>query len=163
VRVRASLALLAAAALLAACSTGGDAGDVAATDDPVVEQTSPPDGPIPVEGDGGIGGEPGGPVTSNLILPPEQVEVTGTCLQAEDPPTYRLDLAGGGTLTVATSDGGGALTLEYQGRTFTSPDTEPPVISGSDGAISAQGNTVADDGAQQFVDAVIGLDDLPEC
>lgn len=137
-------------------------------DDPADDPVTPLDEPMPVETDGGIGGEGGGPVTSNLILSSDaggadQVEVTGTCLVGEEPPTYRLDLAGGGALTVATGDEGGRLELELDGTTYRSPEDQPPVATASEGALSVQGRAVADGGDERFVDAVLGLDDLPAC
>lgn len=176
-RVRPALTALLVAGLLMlpACDATGDDPAEIVTDPPFGEPpgegdavTVPPDAPMPVETDGGIGGEPDGPVTSSLIVASDdagadQVEVSGTCLVADDPPTYRLDLAGGGTLTVATGDEGGSLALEHEGRIFTSPDGEPPALSTSPGALSAQGRTVAEDGTARFVDAVIALDDVPDC
>lgn len=160
--------------LSAACDAGGDdpaedATDAAAADQATDDAATPlEDGPIPVEADGGIGGEGGGPVTSNLILSSDaggadQVEVTGTCLVAEDPPTYRLDLAGGGALTVATGDEGGRIELELDGTTYRSPEDQPPVVTASEGALSVQGRAAADGGDERFVDAVVGLDELPAC
>lgn len=150
----------------------GEEPDDDPADDPVTPLDDPAasgdDGPIPVESDGGIGGEGGGPATSSLILSSDaggadQVEVTGTCLVGEEPPTYRLDLAGGGALTVATGDEGGRLELELDGTTYRSPEDQPPTTTASDGALSAQGRAVAAGGDERFVDAVIGLDDLPAC
>ncbi|MBW3658057.1 MAG: hypothetical protein KY457_05425 [Actinobacteria bacterium] len=149
----------------------GEAPDDDPADDPATpldEAGATGDDPVPVEEDGGIGGAGGGPVTSNLILSSDaggadQVEVTGTCLVGEEPPTYRLDLAGGGALTVATGDEGGRLELELDGVTFRSSEDEPPTTSASEGALSVQGRAVADGGDERFVDAVIGLDDLPAC
>lgn len=150
----------------------GEAPDDDPADDPAtpLDEAGAPDGddPVPVEEDAGIGGDGGGPVTSSLILSSDaggadQVEVTGTCLVGEDPPTYRLDLAGGGALTVATGDEGGRLELELDGTTFRSPEGQPPTTSASEGALSVQGRAVADGGDERFVDAVIGLDDLPAC
>lgn len=185
--VRAVLTALAVAALalVPACdATGDDPGELL-TDPPFGEEpgdgdavTVPEDAgaggdaadggdePVPVEGDGGTGGAGGGPVTSSLILSSDaagadQVEVDGTCLVSEDPPTYRLDLAVG-TLTADTGSPG-AIELVLDGTTYTSPDAEPPVVSASEGAVSVQGRAVAASGEAWFVDAVIGLDGLPDC
>lgn len=154
------------AVLLSGCASDGTPEDLptTVTEDAAVQPD--PDEPIPVEGDGGIGGEGGGPVTSNLILSSDaagadQVEVTGTCLVSGDPPTYRLVIAGG-ELTAATGNPA-EIMLELDGTTYRSPDDQPPVVSASEGALSVQGRAVAGDGDERFVDAVIGLDDLPDC
>lgn len=168
-----AVSLLVAAFVAAGCSSDepeGAAPTGATEPTATAPGAEPPAGdePVPVEGDGGIGGEGGGPVTSNLILSSEdagadQVEVTGTCLAGVEPPTYRLDLAGGGVLTVAAGDAGGGLELELDGTTYRSPEDQPPVATTTEGALSVQGRAVADDGDERFVDAVIGLDDLPDC
>lgn len=166
------LGLLAAGLLLApACATSdgqpeetrtGAAAGQAPTEDGAAPGEDAAHGPLPVEADGGIGGEGGGPVTSNLILSGEQVEVRDSCLVTEDPPTYRLHLAADGSLTV-TAGQGGRLEVELGGTTYASPDDHPPATTVSEGALSAQGRAVSDAGEEHFVDAVIGLDDLPAC
>lgn len=157
------LASLLAAGLTAGCT--GDTADLGASAPLTADDgaaPADPDAPIPVEADGGIGG-PGDPVvTSNLIVSGEQVEVTGTCLVDDAPATYRLDLAGGGTLTVTTGDEGGAARLELDGTTYVSSDDAPPSLTQSPGAVVAQGE-VAADGEQRFVDATIGTTDLAAC
>ena len=161
VRPRLLAALLVGSVLLASGCAGADEPDGPLTDAPTDGAIG--DEPIPVEGDGGIGGEGGGPVTSNLILSAEQVEVTTTCLLSEEPPTYRLDLAGGDSLTVTSGDEGGAVVLLVGGTTFTSPEDQPPAVTVTEGAMSVQGRAVSETGEEHFVDAVIGLDDLPDC
>ncbi|MBW3618698.1 MAG: hypothetical protein KY461_00500 [Actinobacteria bacterium] len=161
VRARLLVALLAGTVLLASGCAGPDEPDGPLTDVPTEGAVG--DEPVPVEGDGGIGGEGGGPVTSNLILSAEQVEVTATCLLSEAPPTYRLDLAAGDSLTVTSGDAGGAIVLLLGGTTFTSPEDQPPAVTVTEGAMSVQGRAVSEARDEHFVDAVIGLDDLPDC
>lgn len=155
-----AVAVTVAALLLATGCADGDAGGPPPPGE-TAAPTSAEDGPIPVEGDGGIGGEGGGPVTSSLILSADQVEVTGPCVAASDPPTYRLDLVGGGVLTVETGSPG-SVELVRGGATFRSPEDQPPVVSPSEGAISVQGRVTSDAG-EEFVDAVIGLEELSDC
>lgn len=157
--------LLVVLAVPACDATGDDPGELF-TDPPFGEEPAGEadgGGPMPVEADGGIGGEGGGPVTSNVILSAERTEVRGSCLVAEEPPTYRLDLAPAGTLTVVSDVQGATLQLELDGTTYTSPEDEPPAVTASGRAVAVQGRAVSDAGDEHFVDAVIGLDDLPDC
>lgn len=124
------------------------------------------DQPMPVEPDGGIGG-PGDPIVqSNLILDGDRTEVLATCLEpdAGAATVYRMDLDGGAALWLYRTDEGDRFELAgADGTTSVSAEDQPPTISESEGAISAQGLVIAEDGSERFVDATFGTTELPAC
>ena len=175
-------ALLLAGALLAGACSSAPGDETASTlpaanpdaQDPAVSQLVDPNEqgagqaagggqPIPVEGDGGIGGDPGdGTVQDLMILDGDRVDVTAVCL-VDDTPTYRIDLAGGATVTITDPVGEAANITYVEGdATFTTADPSQVNAQMQPGALSAQGQTLAD-GEGRYVDTTVDIRDITGC
>lgn len=122
---------------------------------------APMEGPIPVDGGGGIGGEvPEGPidVTATIIVDGERAEVVDICALV-DTGAYRVTLDPG-VLRISDGPDESSATYEVDGRTFAG--AVQPIRAET--SLTIQGSLI-EAGTEQalFFDATIPTTDLPDC